>query len=147
MTPEHITLVRASWPAIAAHADALTRNFYTYLFEIDDSAARLFAGVDMTALRTKLAQSLAVVVQSIDDVDRLLPALAALGKRHATYGVEDRHFDSVGHALLRAFSTTLGDEFTTPLHDAWSEAYGLIAAVMRRALVRALTDCPSPASI
>jgi hemoglobin-like flavoprotein len=83
----------------------------------------------------------------VDDLDRLLPALAALGKRHATYGVEDRHFDSVGHALLRAFSTTLADEFTTPLHDAWSEAYGLIAAVMRRALVHALTARPSPASI
>jgi hemoglobin-like flavoprotein len=109
VTPDQISLVRASWPAIAANADALTTNFYTSLFEIDDSAARLFAGVDMAAQRTKLAQSLAVVVSAIDDPGRLLSALAALGRRHVTYGIEGRHFDSVGHALLRAMSLTLGE--------------------------------------
>jgi Globin len=63
VTSDQASLIRTSWPTIAANTDALTTNFYTYLFEIDDSAGRLFAGVDMTAQRTKLAQSLAVVVQ------------------------------------------------------------------------------------
>ena len=47
MTPEQILLVRSSWPAIADEADALTRHFYAHLFDIDQSAARLFTGVDM----------------------------------------------------------------------------------------------------
>jgi hemoglobin-like flavoprotein len=144
VTPDQISLVRASWPAIAANADALTTNFYTSLFEIDDSASRLFAGVDMAAQRTKLAQSLAVVVGAIDDPDRLLPALAALGRRHVTYGIEARHLDSVGHALLRAMSITLGDVFTAEMHHAWGEAYELIASVMRRALVRASEPATGP---
>jgi hemoglobin-like flavoprotein len=46
--------------------------------------------------RKKLAASLTVVVNALDDPVRLLPALAALGKRHTNYGVEHRHFDSVG---------------------------------------------------
>jgi len=137
LTPDHAALVRASWPAIAAKADTLTTSFYAHLFEIDDSAAMLFADVDMAAQRRKLVQSLGIVVQSVDDLDRLLPVLAALGKRHTTYGIEDRHFDSVGQALLMAFATTLGAGFTREIHDAWSEAYALIAAVMRRALIRA----------
>lgn len=141
MTPDQILLVRASWPAIAANADALTTTFYDTLFEIDDSAARLFAGVDMTAQRTKVAQTLAVAVNSLDDLDVLLPAVVALGKRHAAYGIEDRHFDSVGTALLQAFSATLGDAFTPELQNAWSEAYGSISAVMRRELVR-VNDVP-----
>jgi hemoglobin-like flavoprotein len=147
MTPEHASLVRESWPAIAANADALAANFYVYLFEIDATAARLFAGVDMVAQRAKLTQSLALIVQTVDDPDLLLPAIAALGRRHATYGIADRHFDSVGSALLRALSNALGDAFTIEMHDAWAEAYGFIAAVMRRALVHALTAGPSPASI
>lgn len=136
MTPDQIQLVRSSWPVVAANADALTATFYAHLFEIDDSAARLFVGVEMTSQRSKLAQSLAVVVKALDDSDRLLPPLAALAKRHTQYGVQPHHFDSVGEALLHALAKTLGSAFTRELHDAWADAYALVASVMRRALIR-----------
>ena len=140
MTPEQISLVRASWRAAASNAGSLTRTFYAALFEADAGAARLFAGVDLEAQRKKLTQSLTVVVHSLDDPDSLLPAIAALGKRHARYGVEHRHFDSVGEALLMALADTLGDAFTPELRAAWAEAYALIASVMRRALTRARAE-------
>lgn len=146
MHPNQASLVRGSWPAIASSVDTLTTSFYGCLFEIDSSAARLFAGVDMTLQRSKLAQTLAVIVHAIDDPESLVRTVAALGRRHATYGIEDRHFDAVGVALLRALSTTLGPAFDRDLQDAWSEAYSLIAAVMRRALVRASTVVAEPAS-
>jgi hemoglobin-like flavoprotein len=136
MNSQQVLLVRSSWPAVAANADMLTSRFYERLFEIDASAARLFAGVDMTTQRAKLAQALAVVVKSLDDPDRLLPAIAALGKRHAHYGVQSQHFDSVGEALLFALGHSLGDEFTSDVRGAWSDAYMLVASVMRRALIR-----------
>src|SRR4051794_17448288 len=104
MSSDHTSHVRASWPLIAANADALAASFYTSLFEIDASAAHPFANVDMAAQRAKLVHSLAVIVDSVDNPDRLLPVVAALGRRHATYGIEARHFNSVGHALLRAMS-------------------------------------------
>ena len=137
MNSEQTLLVRSSWPAVAANADMLTVRFYETLFEIDDSAARLFAGIDMTTQRTRLAQALAVVVNSLDDPDRLLPAIAALGKRHAHYGVESHHFDSVGQALLVALADSLGEEFNPDVRRAWTDAYALVASVMRRALIRA----------
>jgi hemoglobin-like flavoprotein len=136
MNPNDIHLVRSSWPLVAARAEELTTQFYARLFEIDESAARLFAGVDMAAQRAKLGQALAVVVHALDDVDRLLPALSAMAKRHANYGVEDRHFDSVGDALLWSLSDVLGDAFTFETRAAWAHAYAIIASVMRRALVR-----------
>ena len=108
MTPEQILLVRASWPVVAAKSDGLATRFYEYLFEIDPGAARLFAHVDMAAQRVKLSQALTVVVDALDDPDRLLPAIGELGKRHARYGVEHRHFDSVGEALLRSIGDSLG---------------------------------------
>ena len=136
MSPEQILAVRSSWPAIAERRDTLTVRFYEHLFAIDESAARLFTGVDMAAQRAKLSQTLAVVVHALDDIDRLLPAVAALGKRHTQYGVEDRHFDSVGDALITALAATLGDAFTPALRAAWTDAYALLASVMRRALIR-----------
>jgi nitric oxide dioxygenase len=136
MTPDQILLVRTSWPAVAEQADTLTTHFYAHLFDIDPGAARLFSGVDMTAQKKKLAQSLAVVVHALDDVDSLLPALAALAKRHTHYGVVDRHFDSVGDALLWALDDVLGDAFTTELRDAWVQAYTVVSSVMRRPFAR-----------
>lgn len=137
MTPEQIQLVRSSWPAVAARAESLSSDFYAHLFAIDDSAARLFAGVDMASQRRKLMQSLTVVVHALDDPDRLLPAIAALAKRHTRYGVEPHHFDSVGESLLYALSRVLGSAFSAELHNAWTDAYALVASVMQRALTRA----------
>ena len=136
MTPDQVFLVRSSWPLVAQRAGQFTTSFYEHLFVIDDSAARLFTGVDMEAQRTKLAQTLGVVVHALDDLERLMPAIAALGKRHTHYGVSPHHFDSVGEALIHAFSDTLGDTFTAELRAAWTVAYALVASVMERALTR-----------
>ena len=148
MTPEQILIVRSSWPALSSRADDLTKFFYACLFDIDDGAANLFAHVDMTAQRKKLAQSLAVVVHALDNPDSLLPAISALGKRHTHYGVEQHHFDSVGEALLTAIGATMGAAHTQHIHDAWAAAYALVAAVMKRAIARAesaIETLPKPA--
>ena len=140
MTPDQVFLVRSSWPTIAERAEQFTSRFYEHLFVIDESAARLFTGVDMGAQRKKLAQTLAVVVHALDDLDRLMPAIAALGKRHTQYGVSAHHFESVGEALIHAFSDALGDAFTAELRAAWTVAYALVASVMQRALARSVLE-------
>ena len=137
MNPDQILLVRASWPAIAERADMLTITFYEKLFDIDPNAAALFTGVDMAAQRKKLAQALAVVVRAADDPGTLIPALTALGKRHSGYRVEHHHFESVGAALLGSLAETLGTDFTPDVRDAWAQAYGVVAGIMRGAMVRA----------
>ena len=137
MTHDQILLVRDSWSAVAASSATFTTIFYNRLFEIDDSAARLFADADMPSQRKKLAQVLAITINALDNPDTLLPAVAALGKRHAEYGVEDHHFDSVGEAMIGSLGDLLGDRFTPAVQGAWLEAYTLVAAVMRRALLRA----------
>ena len=134
MTPEEIRLVRSSWSMIAERSDAFSARFYDHLFVIDAGAAQLFNGVDMTIQRWKLAQTLGVVVQALDDLDALLPAVAALGRRHTQYGVLHHHFDSVGAALLQAFVDTLGQQFTPKVRAAWVRAYSLIATEMQKGL-------------
>ena len=134
MTPEEIRLVRSSWSMVAERADAFTARFYEHLFIIDAGAAKLFTGVDMSVQQWKLAQTLGVVVQALDDLDTLLPAVAALGRRHTRYGVRHHHFDSVGAALLQAFVDTLGPRFTPAVRAAWMQAYSLVATEMQKAL-------------
>lgn len=137
MTPEQKDLIRASWSAIP-DGDAFVARFYTHLFTIDAGAGRLFAGVDMPAQRRKVAQTFGVVVQALDDLDSIVPAVVALGMRHGQYGVEPRHFDSVGQALVATFTDTLGDAFTVDVRDAWIVAYGILSSVMQDAMGRAV---------
>ena len=136
MSPEQVKLIRAAWPVVESDSARLAESFYAHLFEIDSSAANLFAGVDMAGQREKWRLTIAAVVHALDAPDRLLASLGAVAKRHASYGVESRHFDSVGDALLWAFADALGDEFTPELRTAWAETYSLISSVMKRAITR-----------
>lgn len=136
MTPEYACRVRASWPVVSEAAETLAGRFYVHLFAIDQTAAGLFASTDMNAQQAKLMRSLDMLVDALDEPERLFHTLGGLAKRHAQYGVELRHFDSVGDALLWALADTLGPRFTPELRTAWAEAYALIASVMKRAIQR-----------
>lgn len=63
--------------------------------------------------------------------------LAALGRRHTGYGVQNRHYELVGEALLWALEHALGQDWDVALQDAWGEVYLLAASIMRRAGQRA----------
>jgi hemoglobin-like flavoprotein len=133
VTPRQQTLIRESWAQVAPIADAAATIFYDRLFELDPSLRRLFARTDMAGQRRNLMQTLAVVVASIDRLESIVPAVEALGRRHAGYGVEAAHFDTVGQALLDTLAVGLGEDFTAEVRDAWATAYGILAGVMQSA--------------
>ena len=133
MTPRQKELVRDSFALVEPIADAAATNFYDRLFQLDPSLQRLFAATDMAAQRRNLMQTLTVVVRGIDRLDTLVPAVEALGRRHAGYGVRAEDFETVGAALLDTLETGLGDAFTTETRDAWIAAYGILATVMQGA--------------
>jgi hemoglobin-like flavoprotein len=130
MTPHQQHLIRDTWAQVTPIADEAARLFYERLFALDPALRRLFARTDMPAQRRNLVQTLAVVVKSIDRIDTLVPAVEALGRRHAGYGVRPSHYATVGQALLDTLALGLGDSFTAEAHDAWAEAYGILADVM-----------------
>ena len=76
------------------------------------------------------------IVRSLDQPAELVPEVAAPGRRHTHYGVKDPDYESMGAALLWTLEPGLGEAFTPELREAWSEAYLLVATVMRRAAAR-----------
>lgn len=133
VTPERKQAVQRVWRLAEGHGDDLARAFYSRLFEIDPTAAPLFSSTDMPAQRQKLIAMLNGLVDALDDPPRLVPEAAGLARRHVHYGVTDAQYDSVGAALLHAFEETLGEAFSDEARAAWSEAYTLLASIMRRA--------------
>ena len=79
----------------------------------------------------RLVQMIDVAVRGLGDLPVLLPALRALGQRHEGYGVQPRHYDTVGAALLATLAQGLGEDFTPEDRDAWAEVYGALAAAMQ----------------
>lgn len=130
MTPRQIDLIRASWSAVEPIADTAATLFYDQLFELDPAIRRLFRRTDMAAQRKILMQTLTVVVKSLDKLDTIVPAVQALGRRHAGYGVRSEHYESVGIALLWTLEQGLGEAFDDETREAWAAAYGTLASVM-----------------
>jgi hemoglobin-like flavoprotein len=105
--------------------------FYERLFALDPQLASLFAHTDMERQGKKLLQALSVVVATADRLHTLGPSLEELGRGHLRYGVEDRHYDTVGIALLATLESALGKAFTPAVEEAWTLAYAGVATHMR----------------
>jgi nitric oxide dioxygenase len=133
MTPERIALVRESFAKVRPIADDAAALFYGRLFQIAPEVRPLFPA-DLTEQGRKLIATLAVVVNSLDDLPALLPVVQRLGARHAGYGVTPDHFAPVGAALLSTLEKGLGEDFTPEVRMAWTEAYHVLATVMIDAL-------------
>jgi hemoglobin-like flavoprotein len=137
LTETQIALVQSSFATIAPIADDAAVLFYNRLFEIDPSLRQMFKG-DMAEQRRKLMQMLSAAVKGLQRLDRLVPVVEDLGRRHAGYGVTDAHYETVGAALLWTLEKGLGRAFTPEMRDAWATVYGLLASTMRNAAARQL---------
>jgi hemoglobin-like flavoprotein len=126
-------LVRESWNRFAPVAEQSAGYFYEKLFELDPEAQRLFARTDMELQGKKVMRMFAEIVRTLDQPQALIAEVADLGRRHVHYGVRDSQYASVGTALLWTLERGLGPEFTDEVRDAWTEAYLLLSAVLRRA--------------
>src|SRR5512140_3469280 len=129
VTPIQKTLVQNTFASIAPIADDAAALFYRRLFELDPSLKAMFRG-DMTEQRRKLMNMIGAAVRGLDRLEQLVPVVQDLGRKHAGYGVEDRHYDTVGAALLWTLEKGLGSAFTPEVKGAWAAVYGLLASTM-----------------
>ncbi len=136
MTPEEIKLVKDSWAKVSPIAETAAELFYGKLFELDPSVRSMFKG-DMVDQGRKLMTMLNTAVNSLDNVEAIVPAVQALGKRHVGYGVKDEHYDTVGEALIWTLGAGLKDDFTEDTKNAWVAVYTLVATTMKDAAAEA----------
>ncbi|MDO8840339.1 MAG: methyl-accepting chemotaxis protein [Parvibaculum sp.] len=143
MTPEIRQRVQDSFAAVAPIAEQAAELFYGRLFETAPELRPLFKG-DMKEQGRKLMKMLAMAVSGLNDIDRLVPAVEALGRRHVGYGVKPADYQTVGAALLWTLEQGLGARFTPDVRAAWEAAYELLAGVMIKASLSPQTAETSP---
>ncbi|MBI3562704.1 MAG: hemin receptor [Gammaproteobacteria bacterium] len=132
MTPQQIQLVKNSWQQVKPIADTAATIFYQRLFELDPKLKPLFKN-DLQEQGRKLMNTISFAVNSLDKLTEIIPAVEALGRRHAGYGVKDADYQSVAEALLWTLQKGLGTSFTPETRQAWIETYNLLSQTMRKA--------------
>jgi hemoglobin-like flavoprotein len=132
MNPQHKYLVQSSFEKVAPIADTAAALFYGRLFELDPSLRPMFT-TDLKEQGKKLMNMLTLAVRGLDRLDQLVPAVQALGRRHAGYGVKAEHYNTVGAALIWTLEKGLGEAFTPEVKEAWIAVYTLLAQTMQDA--------------
>lgn len=139
MTPEQVKLVQDSFAEVEPIAGKAADLFYGRLFEIAPDVRPMFPD-DLSKQKEKLMDMLGTAVNNLHQFEKIAPAVEDLGRKHVGYGVTSDHYEHVGSALLWTLEKGLGDGFTPPLKEAWTETYGALSGVMQKAA----TDMPPP---
>jgi len=129
MTPNQIKLVQTSFAQVAPIAATAADLFYGRLFEIAPQLRSMFPE-DLSEQKKKLMAMLGTAVAGLNQLDTLMPAVRALGRRHGGYGVTARHYAPVGSALLWTLEKGLGEAFTPEVKDAWATTYIVLSTTM-----------------
>jgi len=136
MTEDQKILIRASFARIAPNAQVVAALFYTRLFILDPNLRPLFKG-DLEEQGYKLMAMIGVAVANLDRLDAIVPAIQALGARHAGYGVPNESYATVGAALTWTLEQGLGADYTPEMAAAWTDCYATLAEVMQQGLAQA----------
>lgn len=141
MSPTEIKYVQDSFMKVLPISDTAATIFYDKLFELDPSTKALFS--NMTKQKKVLMDTLKTVVYSLHEFNTVRPAVRELGKRHVRYQVQEKHYNTVGQALLYALEKGLGDDFTPEVKQAWVTAYTFLANIMKEAAKEVDVSKPS----
>lgn len=131
LSQQTIEIVKATAPAVAAHAESITRRFYTLMFAGNPEVKAYFnqAHQHSGGQQKALAGAICAYAANIDNLSVLGPAVELIAQKHCSLGIQAEHYPIVGKHLLVAIKDILGDAATDEVIAAWAEAYGFLAEV------------------
>ena len=132
VSPQQVDLVQKTWRLVQPIGDTAAELFYGKLFSLDPQVRPLFK-YDLRDQGRNFTAMISVAVHWLARPEKILLAIQQLGRRHAAYGVQPRHYEIVATALLGMLEKCLGEAFTAEARGAWSAAYDMLAKTMQEA--------------
>ena len=131
LSPQALSVVQATAPVVAAHADQITAHFYPRMFNAYPELLRLFnQGNQATGEQSKALAS-SVVAYAVQLIDPEAPpfdhVMRRIAYKHVSLGIRPEQYTIVGEHLLASVGEVLGDAVTPEIAAAWSEVYWLFA--------------------
>ena len=115
--------------------------FYSLLFTANPELRAMFP-LAMDGQRRALSAALTRCAWSMDNPQSLHEYLAALGRDHRKYGVQERHYQVFGETLTTALRLLNGPAWNQETAAAWHTAVSHICSVMAAAAQDAAAEPP-----
>lgn len=131
LTKQTIETIKATVPVLEVHGVAITKTFYSNLFNDNPGLLNIFNHTNQKKDRqqTALANTVYAAAVHIENLEAIVPAVVQIAHKHRSLGILPEHYPIVGKYLLAAIKEVLGDAATDEIIDAWGQAYGVIADV------------------
>lgn len=127
-----INIIKATLPAVKAHADDITARFYPLMFKQYPEVIPYFNQTHQSkgTQPKALANAVVAYASNIDELGNLSEAVNKIVQKHCSLGIQPSQYDIVGDCLLQAIAQVLGDAATEEIIAAWAKAYGQLAGIL-----------------
>ena len=134
MLSEHtIATVKSTVPLLAENGQAITQEFYKRLFANNPDLQHIFNMANQRSggggQSSALADAVFAYANNIDQIEVLVPAVQRIASKHASIGIEPKHYPIVGENLIDAIQDVLQLPDNHEALIAWGEAYGVLAQI------------------
>ncbi len=133
LSPQQISLIKATVPLLETGGEALTRHFYQLMFSQYPEVRALFNQAHQASgsQQRALANAVLMYARHIDKLEALGPLVGQIVNKHVSLQILPEHYPIVGSCLLQAIREVLGAEIATDeVIAAWAGAYGQLADIL-----------------
>jgi hemoglobin-like flavoprotein len=129
LTQRQIELIQDTFGTASVRADEVMDHLFQNLFDLDPGLRYLFPQ-DLGELKRRFGFMLGFLVHRLEEWDEIAPRVRNLGVRHISYGVQVRHYETFGKALIGTLDEILGIGAETEPGKAWADLYSLVSSTM-----------------
>ncbi|XP_022090881.1 uncharacterized protein LOC110979416 [Acanthaster planci] len=144
ISPRDKRLVQGSWKAVEKDLDNLGAALFVrllgknpaikYLFpfgKLNLSPENLQHNPDLRAHGKGVMETIGTAVNTLNELDKLVPFLKDLGARHKAYGAKPEHFKPLAEAFMLTLKDGLPPKvFNSDVQGAWENVLQVVAEVM-----------------
>src|SRR5215211_7012424 len=131
LSDQSLSVVQATAPVVAAHADEITARFYPRMFAAHPELLHVFNQGNQATGEQSKALAGSVVAYAVQLIDPEAPSfdhvMRRIAYKHFSLGIRPEQYTIVGEHLLASVGEVLGDAVTPEIAAAWSEVYWLFA--------------------
>lgn len=134
LSPQSDAIVKATAGVVAEHAEAITKTFYPDMFAAHPELMRVFNKANQAIGEQPKALAASVVAYAVNLIDPdardFTPVMHRIAHKHVSLGIRAQEYTIVGHHLMKAVGTVLGDAVTPEVAAAWDEVYWLFGCAL-----------------
>jgi nitric oxide dioxygenase len=126
-----IEIIKSTVPLLEQNGREITDVFYANLFANHPFLKNIFNKTNQSKGEQSRALSDAVLAyaKNIDNLEALTPVVERIAHKHASLGIQAKHYKVVGDTLLSAIQEVLELPNGHAALSAWADAYAVLAQV------------------